>query len=128
MAAVFLDTNYFIDIISRKQEENILDSLIGFTLYVSALSIHVYCYVYKLKIPNDLLSEQLKKITCVDLNKEILAKSLIGPTEDLEDNIQLHSASTSNCNYFLTNDRDLLKMKFFGQTAILEKLPFANRH
>lgn len=127
MAAVFLDTNYFIDIFQRKPESDVIDTLEGCVLYISPLSVHIYCYVYKIKIPNAYLGDQLKKVVCVELNKEILNKSIVGPTTELEDNIQLHSAAIGGCDYFLTSDKNLLKMKFFGKVAILEKLLVASQ-
>ena len=45
--------------------------------------------------------------------------SLDGPTKDLEDNIQLHSAAKTEADFFLTNDKKLLKMKFFGKMRIV---------
>lgn len=38
--------------------------------------------------------------------------------ENLEDNIQLHSAAEAECDFFLTSDDKLLKIKFFGKTEI----------
>lgn len=48
-------------------------------------------------------------------------KALEGPTVDFEDNTQLHSAAEAECDYFLTNDEKLLKMKFFGKTRLTNK-------
>lgn len=58
----------------------------------------------------------------IDLDKDILDKALESPTKDLEDNIQLHSAAEAECDYFLTEDKGLLKMKFFGKTKIVKNL------
>ncbi|KKQ42684.1 MAG: hypothetical protein US60_C0014G0005 [Microgenomates group bacterium GW2011_GWC1_37_8] len=119
---VFLDTNYFIDAIHRKSEKNILEALIGYAAYVSPISVPIYCYLFKIEVPNDNLSIQIGKFRFVDLTREILEKAVSGPTRDLEDNLQLHSAAEAECNYFLTNDEKLLKMKFFGKTKIASKL------
>ena len=53
------------------------------------------------------------------LTDKILDLALEGPVDDLEDNIQLHSASEAECDVFLTNDKKLLKMKFFGKMRIV---------
>lgn len=122
MAKVFLDTNIFIDTIHRDPESEVLSRTEGHLLFISPLSVHVYCYTYKVKTPNQILTDQLKKFSLVDLIDNVLLKSLDGPTSDLEDNIQLHSAAEAECDYFLTSDDQLLKMKFFGKTKIVPSL------
>ena len=73
-------------------------------------------------MPSQPLINSLGTISIAPLDENVLKKSLEGPTADLEDNIQLHSAAESNCDYFLTNDKKLLNMKFFGKTEIVNKL------
>lgn|SRR3989344_7471080 len=119
---VFLDTNYFIDAVHRKPEKKILDSLAGYSVFISPISIPVYCYLFKIKVPNKILSSQVKKFRIANTDSDLLIKSLEGPTSDLEDNIQLHSAAETECDYFLTNDEKLLNMKFFGKTKITDSL------
>lgn len=118
MVNTFLDTNYFIDAVHRKPERKILESLVGSILSISPLSFHIYCYTYKIKIPNQKLLRQKDKFQLIDLSDEIFEQALRGPTRDLEDNIQLHSAAEAECDYFLTNDEELLNMKFFGKMKI----------
>lgn len=120
MAKVFLDTNYFIDIIERDKSKRLL--LANHEVLVSPLSYHIYSYIAKKKIPNQLLINSLRDLKFVDLSVEILTKGLRSPTPDLEDNIQLHSASTTDCDYFLTSDKALLKMKYFGKVEIVDSL------
>lgn len=122
MARVFLDTNYFIDAIHRKPEKQILDQLLGHIPFISPLTLHIYCYAYRIKIPNQKVIYQKEKFQLVDFTGNILDKALAGPTADLEDNIQLHSATEANCDFFLTSDEKLLKMKFFGKTQIMATL------
>ena len=119
MAKIFLDTNYFIDAIHRKPEEEILESLENNIIYTSTLSFHIYCYTYKIKIPDDRVIMQKEKFQMMDYSENILDKALEGPTKDLEDNIQLHSASETECDLFLTEDKKLLNMKFFGKCKII---------
>ncbi len=118
MAKIFLDTNYFIDAIHRNPEKQILDSLEGHIVCISPLSIHIYCYIYKINIPNSILSSQLKKFQIIDFTQQVIERSLTGPTNDFEDNVQLHSAVEADCNTFLTNDKELREMKFFGKVKI----------
>jgi hypothetical protein len=95
-----------------------LDFLPGHIVYVSTLSVHIFCYIYKVKFPNPVLKQQIFKFHLIDLSKKILENALAGPTPDLEDNIQLHSAAAADCDIFLTSDENLLKMKFFGKAKI----------
>lgn len=121
MAKVFLDTNIFIDVAQR--DPAIRESLDCLEINVSTLSIHIFCYTSKIRLPNELLEKYLDEYKITNLTKQILRKSLKGPTSDLEDNIQLHSAVEADCDYFLTNDRKLLNMSFFGKTQIIDNLP-----
>ena len=118
MAKVFLDTNYFIDAIHRKPEKQILTSLENQSVYVSTLSFHIYCHIFKIKIPDERVLTQREKFEAIDFSEGILELALQGPTKDFEDNVQLHSAAEAECDVFLTNDRKLLDMTFFGKTKI----------
>lgn len=118
MAKVFLDTNYFIDSIHRKPEREILESLVNNIVYISALSFHIYCYIFKLKIPDIKVIAQKEKFQIVEFSEDILNRALQGPTSDFEDNVQLHSAAEGECEIFLTEDKKLLRMKFFGKVKI----------
>ena len=71
MAKVFLDTNVFIDAIHRQPEKQILDSLLNHVIYISPLSFHIYCYIYKIKVPNKKVLSQKDKFQIVDFSQEI---------------------------------------------------------
>lgn len=118
MTRIFLDTNYFIDAIHRKPEKEVLSSLQNSIVYISPLSIHIYCYLFKLKIPNTIVSSQIEKFQVIELSEYIVKRSLEGPTIDFEDNIQLHSAAETECDMFLTEDKKLVGMKFFGKMKL----------
>ncbi len=118
MAKIFLDTNYFIDSIHRKPEKEILESLESHIIYISPLSIHIYCYLFKITIQNILVIKQIEKFQLVDFSNDIAIRALQGPTSDFEDNVQLHSAANAECDVFLTGDKKLLEMKFFGKVRI----------
>lgn len=121
MAKIFLDTNYFIDFAERNKID-LLEKLEGNKVYISIFSILVLAYVYKYKIPSDKIKVLTEKISLIPLNKTVLELAFDGPTNDLEDNIQLLSAAKSDCDIFLTNDKRILKMKLFGNTKILSEL------
>lgn len=122
MARVFLDTNCFIDSVHRRPEKEILESLENNVVFVSPLSIHIYCYTFKIKVPNDKVIAQKEKFQIVEFSEEVLDMALQGPTGDFEDNVQLHSAAVAECDVFLTNDKKLLNMKFFGKTKIIQEI------
>ena len=117
MAKVFLDTNYFIGLANRapEVETEILDEQKGF---ISVLSCHILFYVNKITVPDVKMNSFISDFNLINLSQDILDKALVGPTKDLEDNIQLLSAAKADCDFFLTNDSKLLKMKFFGKTEI----------
>lgn len=119
MAKIFLDTNYFIDALHRKPEKEILDSLVNNSIYVSPLSVHIYCYIFKIRIPDNRVTAQIEKFEIVELSEKLVVRALEGPTADFEDNVQLHSAAQADCDVFLTEDKKLLAIKFFGQTKIV---------
>lgn len=121
MARVFLDANFLIDVVEKRKEVNLQQFLEHF-LFISPLSIHILTYIYRYKIPNKKLLRFLRFFTIVSLDKTIVEKSLEGPTNDLEDNIQLHSAAQTGCDFLLTRDKNLLKSKFFGKVKIVERL------
>ncbi|OGH19100.1 MAG: hypothetical protein A2868_00260 [Candidatus Levybacteria bacterium RIFCSPHIGHO2_01_FULL_40_15b] len=117
MAKVFVDANYFIGLANKAPEVDIeiLDRHQGF---VSVLSCHILFYVNKLKVPDSETNSFINDFNLVNLTQDLINKALTGPTPDLEDNIQLYSAIEAECDLFLTGDRKLLGMKFFGKTRI----------
>jgi len=121
MAKVFLDANCFIGLANRAPEIDEED-LGNHQAFISILSCHILFYVNKIKVPNTATNSFIKDFNIIELGQEILQKALDGPTEDLEDNIQLHSAAEAECDIFLTNDKKLLALKFFGKTRIVQKL------
>ena len=121
MANIFLDTNVFFDIVYRKKTR-LADMVIDHRLFISPLSCHIYFYTFKVSVPNSLFTEQIDRFNLIPLDAEILEKALEGPTADLEDNIQLHSAISAECDIFLTHDKTLVKMAFFGKTRITTSL------
>jgi len=120
MARVFLDTNLYFDITKRAKGK--LEPLRGNLLFISPLSAHILFYTYKLSVPDKEVNEMQEQVGIVPLTKYILDYALEGPTKDLEDNVQLHSAVEAECDFFLTADKKLLNMKFFGKARIVSSL------
>lgn len=117
MARVFLDANTFIDLIVPRGIKK-LQQFENHELFISPLSVHIFLYVYKQKVPLRKLENLIKYLSLTPLDNELTNKALRGPTDDFEDNIQLHSAAAADCNFFLTNDQKLLNMRFFGRVEM----------
>lgn len=120
MANIFLDSNFFFDITER--DINKREMLNDNKVFVSALSYHILFYSHKHKVPQKLIVKHKKELSVTNLSDKILDLALDGPIDDLEDNIQLHSASEHECDVFLTSDKKLLKMKFFGKMRIVSTI------
>ena len=120
MARVFLDANIFIDLAENRGKIS-TDDLDNHDLFVSALLPHILMYITKRKVPFEKLSSLIiDSFTIVSFDHSICYKALDGPTSDFEDNVQLHSAAEAECDLFLTNDRRLLGLKFFGKARIIQ--------
>ena len=121
MAKIFVDVNCLIDI-SENRHNPAIDVLDAHHTFISTLAVHILCYLTKRRIPDQALNQLLSSFLVVNFNNDILNKSLMGPTFDFEDNVQLHSAAEAEADYFLTSDKALLKMKFFGKAKIISEM------
>lgn len=117
MAKVFLDANFFIDLVEKRKPID-RKQLTIHNLYISPLSIHILTYLYKYSIPDERLTKIDRFFKLIQINSALTIKALSGPTADFEDNIQLNSSAEAECDIFLTSDQKLLNMKFFGKTRI----------
>lgn len=121
MEKIFLDANYFIDLIMHRSEAK-PDDFESFSIFVSSLSLHIFIYLSKKKLPWEDTTELFDYYNFVAMDVDILSKALCGPTSDFEDNVQLHSAVVSDCSIFLTRDKDILKLGYFGSVRISSSL------
>lgn len=118
MAKVFLDANAFVDFVEERGNFD-LKQLSGHSFFLSPLSIHIISYLYKYRMPEKKLDEKMREtFTLIPLDLTITEHALNGPMPDFEDNVQLHSAVEAECDFFLTSDAKLLKLKFFGKMHI----------
>ena len=122
MARVYLDANKLIDLVEDRGE-TFGDSLDKHKLFISPLSVHILLYITKHKVPYQKLEDIIQDFTIVHFNQNICNKSLLGPTADFEDNVQLHSAASAACDLFLTSDKKLQNLKYFGKTKIVKEMP-----
>lgn len=116
MAKIFIDSNILFDLTERDVKKR--DQLEGNQVFVSALSYHILFYTYKYSVPTKVVLGHKNEFSVIGLTDKILSKAMQGPTPDLEDNIQLHSAVTANCDSFLTSDKKLLNLRSFGKVKI----------
>jgi predicted nucleic acid-binding protein len=123
MAKIFIDTNIFIDILTDRSKIN-LEAFDNHELCLSILSIHIATYLLKIEIPDKIFNNVVDSCNTIGMSAEIYTLASQGPTKDLEDNMQLHSCVQNDCEYFLTNDKELLKMIYFGKTKIIKDLSF----
>lgn len=121
MARVFLDANIFLDIFGRRKYE-LSSKLDNNVACMSTLSLHILFYVMKYKIPQPGISGLFESVGIVPMDIDIVEKSLVGPTQDFEDNVHLHSGVKADCDIFLTNDKKLLSFGYFGKMKILADL------
>ena len=122
MARVFLDTNTFVDLYVPRSGQ-VITKLVKHRVFISSLSIHILLCVLKQKVPLENLNELLERMTIINFTEKIVRRGLRGPTRDFEDNVQLHSATEADANFFLTSDKRLLRLKFFGETEVVSSLP-----
>src|SRR5258706_10881418 len=99
MAKIFIDTNILIDLVEKRKKIT-PDQLTNDTVFISPLSIHILMYVLKKKVPFPRITAIIEPFLLIDFNEKISQEALIGPTNDFEDNVQLHSAAEEGCNIF----------------------------
>lgn len=105
MVRVYLDVNILIDIFGKrepKREKVLEDNKVA----ISVLSVHILAYVLKWKIPNRRMKKFVKSVELIDFDARLVNDAVFGPTDDFEDNIQLHSAAVANCDVFLTQTKN----------------------
>ena len=122
MARVFLDANFVIETVGLRKSQTEGMKLEGNDVFVAALTIHIMCYAFKIKVPDKRITKFANQTHVVNLSEKIVELSLLGPTSDFEDNVQLHSANSSKADFFVTNDEELLDMGIFGKTKIVNKI------
>ena len=121
MEKIFLDTNVFIDTVEDR-EELLIKKLSKHSLFVSIQAVSTWMYIYKHSVPNSKLDAVFETFNLVDISVADSRKAALGPTKDFEDNMQLHASVAYNCSIFLTRDKELLKLGYFGKVRISNTL------
>lgn len=118
MARIFLDTNVVFALIKDEVSSEVRDSLDHHQLLISPLTVHILCYVLKIKLPDPKFSQLMQHFVIIDIDRQLHALSLVGPTRDYEDNLQLNSALAGSADIFLTLDKQLLQLKKINQMVV----------
>lgn len=119
MDKIFLDANCLIDYAMLRDGGKLIKLLDGSQKCICVLSLHILAYVGKYKLPDDNFSRLPEFLDILMISEEVMQFSMEGPTSDYEDNLQLHCAIGHDCDVFLTNDKKLLKLAFFGKMKIM---------
>lgn len=121
---LYLDTNVVIDLLDPAARERLGGGFYSYQqfhnhiVFISCLSVHIYMYITRSKVPSAKSSDLTMMFNLIALTKDITLRSLGGPTNDFEDNIQLHSAIAAGADMFITRDKQLLSMGYFGACQI----------
>jgi predicted nucleic acid-binding protein len=123
MPKIFLDANFLLDYLLKRIHID-YEFWDNFDLVISVLSIHIFCYVTKKRLPDEQVSLLEQNFDFIDISADLSKLATCGPTPDYEDNLQLHSALEDEADYFLTRDKELLKMGVFGKMRIISPQEF----
>jgi predicted nucleic acid-binding protein len=118
MAKFFIDTNFFMRTYEGLYREP-MAALANQHRFISALTLHITCYVHKIKIPDQNLSTHSEHFTVLPINTSTADSSLTGPTSDFEDNIQLNTCLENMIPTFVTLDKELLKLSHYKNVSII---------
>jgi predicted nucleic acid-binding protein len=119
MDKVFLDANCLIDYAMLRDDGQLIELLIDDQKCICILSLHILAYVGKYRLPDENFSGLLDFLDVFLISEEVMKSSMDGPTSDYEDNLQLNCAVENDCDVFITSDKKLLKLSFFGKMKII---------
>lgn len=117
MKKIFLDTNIFIDILTNRQVGDLKEKLSALdpeSIHMSALSLHIACYVLKAK-PRSKLYANIKafaeRINILPISAHAPVVALGINFDDYEDILQYLTAAEC-CDIILTRDtKDFTKLQ-----------------
>ena len=124
---IFLDANVIIDILTSRnsQSQKYIDQVRKLkpeNIYISSLSIHIACYVLKIKANTNIsrsIEEFCKSINVISLNEKYIMEALSSNFIDFEDCLQYLSAIDSGCDVILTSDvKDFSRIEGFFKRGI----------
>lgn len=117
---IYFDVNALLDLTLLRNNHNDIETVIKEvekgTLrgFVCGATIHTISYFlikkYNIDKTKQILLNLLSFISIVDLPKEDIQKALFMNLKDIEDAIQVQTALTYNMDYFLTSDKQLIKV------------------
>jgi predicted nucleic acid-binding protein len=117
---IYFDVNALLDLTLLRNNHNDIETVIKEvekgTLrgFVCGATIHTISYFlikkYNIDKTKQILLNLLSFISIVDLPKEDIQKALFMNLKDIEDAIQVQTALTYKMDYFLTSDKQLIKV------------------
>ena len=117
---IYFDVNALLDLTLLRNNHNDIEMVIKEvekgTLrgFVCGATIHTISYFlikkYNIDKTKQILLNLLSFISIVDLPKEDIQKALFMNLKDIEDAIQVQTALTYKMDYFLTSDKQLIKV------------------
>lgn len=116
---VFLDANVLLDFLLKRKQYELSKKLIqsiedgDVSAYVTPSIIHIVsywlCKVYNKEIAKKTLIELLNNIRVIDCNHVITINALMSDMDDIEDALQYFTAMHHQMDYFITQDKNLIK-------------------
>ncbi len=120
MKKIFLDTNILADLVGERTQydsgvEQLIDAEYFPIICISALSVPVVLYVFKIKMDSEeflRFSEIISTMNILPLTSKIIIDATKHISPDYEDSLQYLTAIENNCDYILTRDKkDFEKIK-----------------
>lgn len=134
---IYFDVNALLDLTLLRNNHNDIETVIKEvekgTLrgFVCGATIHTISYFlikkYNIDKTKQILLNLLSFISIVDLPKEDIQKALFMNLKDIEDAIQVQTALTYKMDYFLTSDKQLIKvssetMPILNASSLLKRI------
>lgn len=116
---IFLDANILIDILLQRENYLISKKLLGYVIqgnykaFTTPAIIHITSYwvskFYDKKTIKLLLLNLLSDIRVIDCSHDITISALKSNMTDIEDALQYYTALHHKINFFITQDKNLIK-------------------
>ncbi|MBA3828102.1 MAG: type II toxin-antitoxin system VapC family toxin [Taibaiella sp.] len=119
MVKLFLDANVLLDFLLQREGYNNAKSLVenilggAYAAYTTSSVIHIVAYWLEKYYSRDetkrLLLSLLQFITIIDTTHTQIVKAVQSDMEDVEDAILYYTAIANGMDYFITNDKELIR-------------------
>lgn len=117
---VMLDANIILDLTLKRDDHEVAKEIVTLAVngsiqaYVTPSIIHICGYwltkAYGQAKAKELLLSLLTDITCIDISHEIVVAALHSTIKDIEDALQYYTALHHKIDYFISRDKQILKV------------------